>query len=202
MANTQKPMGLQVWRGGGAYSYNGQGSLYSIPSTDNNAYYNGDVVKAAASSDGNGVSNVVKAAGTDGLRGSVVGIIPAYPGTSLAATPLQLEYAYIPATKASAWYVLVDDDPSSVFAAQDDGITTAELVAASANLNSSLTITNGATQNSLSGTVLLSSSFDASASLIIKLQGLCQIPGNAYGAYATWQCRINIHELNGSYAGV
>lgn len=203
MANVNTPFGLKPQRGGGAYSFNEQGSLYSIPSTDNNAYYLYDVVKGAASSDANGVSNVVKITnGTDAIRGSIIGILPVYPGVSIAATALALETSNIPATKAKIYYVLVDDDPTTVYTVQDNGITTGNLVAASANLNSSLSIAAGATTNSLSGTTLLSSSFATTNTFVMKLFGLAQIPNNAYGAYAKWNARINVSELTGSFAGV
>ncbi len=195
MANTNTPFGLKPWRGGGGYMWNEQGTVYSIPSTDGTAYYTYDVVKAVASSDANGVPNVIIAAGTNPIRGSIVGIFPVYPQPSIQATSLSLESPYIPATKTTAWYVLVEDDPSTIFVMQDDGITTGNLVAASANLNSSFTVTAGATPQSYSGSVLLSSSFAVTAQLNLKLEGLVQIPGNVYGAYAKWQVRMNVSEF-------
>jgi hypothetical protein len=108
----------------------------------------------------------------------------------------------IPATKTHAYYVMVDDDPSSIFCIQDDGITTGKLVAASCNLNFSLTVTAGATTSSASATVILSSSFATTSSLNMKAMGLLQIPGNVFGAYARWVCRINEHELGQPTAGV
>lgn len=207
MANVNTPFGLQVIRGGGVYSFNAQGSLYSIPSTDNNAFYLNDVVKAAASSDANGVPNVTKITnGTDAIRGVIQAILPVYPTPSLVGAALSLETTNIPATKAKAYYVVVDDDPTTIYMIQDDGITTANLVAASANLNSSLTIAAGATTTSPSATVLLSSSFATTNTFCIKLLGLVQganmQAANAYGAYAKWQARINVSEMTGSFAGV
>ena len=203
MANVNTPFGLKPQRGGGAYSFNEQGSLYSIPSTDNNAFYLYDAVKAAASSDANGVANVTKITnGTDALRGSVIGILPVYPGVSIAATPLSLETSYIPATKAAAYYVLVDDDPTTVYTIQDNGVTTGNIVPASANLNFSLSVAAGATTNSLSGTTILTSSFAATNTFCMKAIGLAQIPNNTYAAYAKWNARINVSELTGSFVGV
>jgi hypothetical protein len=202
VANTNTPFGLKPFRGGGGYAWNEQGSVYSIPSTDNTAYYTYDVVKAAASSDANGVANVIIAASTNAVRGSIVGIFPVYPGVSIQATPLALETPYIPASKSSAWYVLVVDDPSTRFIMQDDGITTGNLVAASANLNSAFTVTAGASTSSYSGSVLLSSSFATTAVLLpFGLEGLVQIPGNVYGAYAKWQVRINQSDMSGPTGG-
>lgn len=208
MANTNTPFGLQVIRGGGAYSFNDQGSLYSIPTSDSsNAYYLNDAVKAAAGGSTEGIPNVTKAAGTDPLRGSIqaIYVVPPMPPASLVGTALALENVYIPATKAAPYFVLVDDDESTIYMVQDDGITTANLVAASCNLNSSLTVTNGATTTSPSGTVLLSSSFatGATSGLNMKLLGLVQQPGNTFAAYAKWQARINLGEFSpAGFAGV
>jgi hypothetical protein len=202
VANSNTPFGLQPVRGGGGYAYNAQGTLYRIPSTDNSAYYLGDPVKTVAGADTNGVPNVIICGGTDIVRGIIVGILPVYPGVSIQGTPLSLENMNIPATKAHDYYVIVDDDPTSIFSIQDDGITSAKLVAASANLNFSLTITAGATAQSVSATVILSSSFAVTSSLNFKAMGLLQIPNNTFGAYAKWLCRVNVHELTGSTAGV
>ena len=202
MANTNTPFGLKPFRGGGGYEWNEQGSVYSIPTSDStNAYYLYDAVKAAASGDTNGVANVTKCAGTDAIRGSIVGILQPYPQASIQGVALSLETPYVPAVKASPYFVLVLDDPTTMYEIQDDGITTGNLVAASCNLNSTLTITAGATPNNYSGTVLLSSSFAATATFNIKLVGLMQIPGNVYGAYAKWQCRINTSDLAGPTGG-
>jgi hypothetical protein len=203
VANVNRPFGLQPTRGSGSYKFNAQGTLYRVPSTDTtNAYYLGDPVKAAAGADANGVSNVVIAAGTDTLRGVITGIMPVYPGVSIQGVPLTLETMNIPATKTHDYYVIVEDDPTAEFAVQDDGITTSKLVAASANLNFSLTITAGATTSSVSATVMLSSSLATTNTLNMKARGLLQVPGASFTQYAIWNCRINEHELTGNYAGV
>jgi hypothetical protein len=203
VANLNQPFGLQPIRGMGGYKFNAQGTLYRVPSTDTtNAYYLGDAVKAAAGADANGVSNIILAAGTDTLRGVIVGILPVYPGVSIQGVPLQLENMNIPATKTHDYYCIVDDDPTSMFAIQDDGITTSKIVAASANLNFSLTVTAGATVQSVSATVILSSSFATTATLNMKAIGLVQLPGSSFAQYAKWNCRINEHELTGGYQGV
>ncbi len=202
MANQNTPFGLVPVRGMAGYAYNAQGTTYRIPSTDQVAYYLNDPVIAAAGADANGVPNVAIATGTSTLRGVIVGIYPVYPGLSIQGTPLALEYMSIPATKAHDYYVIVDDDPTSMFMVQDDGITANKIVAASANLNFSLTITAGATVQSLSATVILSSSFAVTNTLNMKAVGLAQIPNNTFAAYAKWLSRINMHELTGGVAGV
>lgn len=205
MANQNTPFGARVVHGGGGYAFNARGTVYSIPATDTtNAYYVGDAVKAAAGGDANGIPNITKAAGTDTLRGFIMGIYQPglFPSGSLLGTALSLETVYVPVTKAAAYYVLVDDDPSTIFMMQDDGITTANLVAASCNLNFSITVTAGATTTSASGSVILSSSFATTSSLNMKAMGLAPIPNNTFGSYAKWLCRVNEHELGQPTAGV
>jgi hypothetical protein len=91
--------------------------------------------------------------------------------------------------------VLVCDDPTVRYVIQDDGITTANFVSTSANKNSSLTLAAGAAPQNYSGTVLLSSSFATTSTLNIKLEGLVQIPGNTYAAYAKWQAMVNYTDM-------
>ncbi len=202
MANTNAPSGLQVLRGGGAYDFNAQGSLYVVTAGDTNAYYLNDAMIVAAGGDANGVPAINKSGGTGPQRGSLQAIFPVNVNTpvSLAGTALSLENTNIPATKAAAYYVLVDDDYTTVYSVQDDGITTGSLVAASCNLNSSLTVTAGASTTSPSGSVLLSSSFANTNSLAFKLFGLVQQSNNAYGAFARWQVRINVSDMTPSGA--
>lgn len=208
MANSNTPNGLQVIRGGGSYSFNAQGSLYSVPTSDSsNAYYLNDAVKAAAGGSTEGIPNVVKITTAEPLRGSLQAIFvvpPIAPASLVGSTSPTLGVTYIPATKANVYFVLVNDDPTTIYSVQDDGITTGSLVAASSNLNSNLTITNGSTTTSPSGTVLLSSSFTSGATAgNMKLLGLVQQPGNTFAAYAKWQAVINLAEFpRPGFAGV
>lgn len=204
------PFGLQVYRGGGVYTFNSQGTLFSIPTSDTtNAYYMNDAVKAANGGDANGVPNVTLCAGTDPIRGSIQGILqPGFvPAASIAGSGNVIPATnYVPATKANPYYVIVDDDRTTVYVAQDDGITTANLVAGSCNKNCSLTVTAGATTVSKSATVILSSSIATTSTLNIRLHGLAPGPfggvQNAFGAYAKWLCTINVSDWADSTAGV
>jgi len=206
MANTNTPWGFALLRGGGATPYGQQTTLYSIPTSDStNAYYMGDAVKAATGGDTNGYPNVVKTTGTEAIRGVIIGIYPTQPyiAYSGASAALALEFNYVPATKANPYYVMVADDPNIIWMMQDDGITTASLVAASCNFNAQYTVTNGATTVSASASVILSSSMaSGNATYPLKLLGLAQLANNAFGAYAKWQVRINVSELTGSFVGI
>jgi len=36
----------------------------------------------------------------------------------------------------------------------------------------------------------------------MKAMGLLQVSNNVYGAYAIWQCKINLHELFGTSTAI
>ncbi len=183
---------------------------YRIPSSDGSAFYVGDTVVQAAGADANGVPNIAKATGTSRLRGVIVGIeVPPSNLPSIQGTVLNDYVVSVPAAKAGVdYYVWVVDDRDAIFMIQDDGITTANLVAASANLNFSLTIAAPGQPYQRSATVLLSSSLAVTNTLSWKAMGLAQFPAvagggaNTFGAYAIWVARITTHEFDGSIAGV
>ena len=207
MAAVAKPFGLAPVRTSDANNFNQAGTRYYIPSSDGSAYYIGDTVISAAGADANGVPQIAKAIGTSTVRGVIVGFEPAQVGNvSLVGASLTLENTAIPATKTQAYYAYVMDDPGIVFMAQDDGITTGNLIAANANKNTSLTITAGATLQSASGTVILSSSIATTQALSWRLIGLAQTLNqgqtNAFGGYGLWLLKANQHELAGNTAGI
>lgn len=202
MANINAPKGLQPVKSINGASWNDQGNLYYIPSTDTNAYYVGDVVKSLADADAVGVPGVVKAAGTDALRGVIIGVLPTqFNSTSLSGATLDLANTFIPATKTRAYYVMVCDDPETLFEVQGDATATNQ-VAANVNKNASLTIAAPTSPGQWSATVINSASIATTATLNIKLMGLAQKPQNEFGAYARWLAKINLHELAGGTAGV
>jgi hypothetical protein len=205
MPNFVQPRGFVPARYLNGAAWGGGGNMYYIPSSDTNQYNPGDVVlTAAVGADANGIPAVTKnTTGTGVVRGVLIGVLKANPNNpSLVGTNIDLTVQNIPATKTQAYYVLVVDDPKVVYQIQDDGITTANLVAASVGLNASFTVTNPTAPAQNSATVLLSSSFAATAGLTVKLLGLSQIPNNAFGANATWDVIFNQHEFQGNTAGV
>lgn len=205
MANFVQPRGFVPARYMNGAAWSGGGNMYYIPSSDTNQYNPGDVVlTAAVGADANGIPAVTKnTTGTGVVRGVITGCFVANPNNpSLVGTNLDLTVQNIPATKTKAYYVMVVDDPKVIYQIQDDGITTANLVAASVGLNASFTVTNPTAPSQNSATVLLSSSFATTAALTVKIFGLSQIPNNAFGANATWDVIFNQHEFQGNTAGV
>jgi hypothetical protein len=202
MANVISPRGFVPARYLNGAAWNGAANLYYIPSTDSTSQYNvGDPVKSAAGADANGVPQVAKAAGTDTVRGVIVGVLPSQPnGQSLVGSTLDLATQNIPVTKTHDYYVLVADDPAIVFELQDDGLNA--LTASSANKNTIFTVANPTAPQQNSASVMTTGSVNTTNTLNVKLLGLAQKPNNAFGAYAVWNVMFNLHELRGSSAGV
>lgn len=208
MAQVAKPFGFAPVRTLDTNMFNQQGTRYYIPSSDGSQFAIGDMVKVSAGTGADlaGVPQVVKAAGTDTIRGIIVGVEVANVGApSLQGASLLLENTAIPATKGKDYYVYVLDDAGVVYQVQDDGITTANLVAANANKNFSVTVTNASTLQQDSGSVMLSSSLATTQGLNWRAlglyQGLNNGQANAFGAFALWLCKCNQNDLTGNYAG-
>jgi hypothetical protein len=198
MANTNTPRGFSpIIYGGGAAS-NQQVRTYYIPSTDSSAYYIGDVVKAIAGSDANGIPAIAKCASGNTPRGVIVGVVNPNPGNpSLQGVTLDLTITGVPATKSSAYYVLVNDDPRQVYEIQGDGTT---FVTTDANKNASYTVAAPSLGYQLSATVLTAPA--TTSSLPLKILGFQQLTGNELGPYANFIVQFNQHELAYGTAGV
>lgn len=204
MANLVAPRGFVPSRYLDGSAWNGAVNMYWVPSTDNNQYNPGDAVKSAAGGDANGIPQIVKAAGTDTVRGVIIGILVANPNNpSLVGINLDLTVQNTPSTgKTHDYYMLICDDPTVIYAIQDDGLNAGTTVATACNKNASFTVANPTSPRQNSAEVILSSSIATTAGLNLKLMGLLQVPNNAYGANATWLVRWNQHELMGNTAGV
>lgn len=200
MANINQPKGFTPSQYQNANPYNGGSRMYCIPSTDGNQFNVGDPVKSVVGGDANGIPNVTKAAGTDAVRGVIVGVLAAgYNNPSLVGTTLDLTIQNIPATKAKAYYVLVADDPDLLFEVMDDGL--AALTATSCGKNASFTVANPTAPGQNSASVLSTASVGTANTLNLKLFGLVQKPNNSFGVNALWLVKFNLHELNGGTVG-
>ena len=201
MANAVGPRGFVPSRYLDASSWNGASNMYYIPSTDGSQFNVGDPVKAVATGDTNGVPGVQKAAGTDTVRGVIVGVLAANPNDpSLVGINLDLTIQNIPATKTKAYYVMVADDPQIIYEVQDDGA--AVLDATACNKNASFIVANPTAPQQNSASSLSAASVATTQGLNLRILGLAQKPNNAFGVYATWLVKFNQHELMGNTAGV
>jgi len=201
MPNLNAPKGFQPSRYLNGTSWNGQTNVYCIPAADASAYAVGDPVKSAAGGDANGVQYVQKAAGTDAVRGVIVGVFPVAPGVpSLRGVTVDLASQVIPTAKAKDYYVMVVDDPAVIFEIQDDGLNA--LTATACNKNASFTVANPTGLSQLSASVLNTGSVATTNTLNLKIMGLIQRDDNAFGLNAKWVVKFNLHELLGGTAGV
>ena len=195
MANVNQPKGFVPSRYQNANPYTGAANIYCIPSSDGSQYGVGDAVKTVAGGDANGLPYVTKAAGTDTVRGVIVGVLP--PGLnnpSLVGVNLDLTVQNVPATKAKAYYVMVADDPDILFEFMDDGLSA--LTSTSCNKNASFTVANPTSPAQNSASVLSTASIGTVNTLNLKLVGLVQKPNNVFGVNALWLVKWNLHEFN------
>lgn len=190
MANVNRPHGASPVRSV-ISPWNGQVNLYWIPSTDNSAYYVGDIVELSTGADANGVPKITKAATS--TSGDFLGEV-----VSVQFNPNNLNSLVIPATKTQDYYVYVADDPNALFVMQDDGVTAGNLGVAAVGKNSGFTV--AAPSSSVvptSASVLTSSTFATTDTLPIKIVGVYQVPGQTIGAYTQWLCKWNKQTLAG-----
>lgn len=192
MANENRPAGFIPREYLNGTPWNGQARLYSIAAAYGTALYVGDPVISSSSADANGVPGIARGAGTGALRGVIVGLGKT-PGGLF--NPSNLDITYRPANDPAVWYAAVVDDPNVLFEIQEESNGT-QLTAAEVGLNQ---ISLAGTGNGfVSGWQVRSTSgatAATTATLQLRLMGLVQRPGNAFGAYAKWLVQINVHEL-------
>jgi len=200
MANVSQPKGFVPSRYLDGSAWNGATNTYYIPPTDVAQYNIGDPVKTVAGGDANGIPAVIKAAGTDTVRGVIIGVqLAGLNNPSIQGTNLDLTLQNIPAAKTKGYYVMVADDPTILWEVQDDGLSA--LTATACNKNASFTVANPTAPGQNSASVLTTASVAVTSTLNLKIVGLVQKPDNAFGVYAKWIVRFNQHELNGATPG-
>lgn len=192
MPNENRPTGFTPRCYLNGAPWNGQARQYSIAGAYGSAVYIGDPVISSGSADAAGVPGVILAAGTGPLRGVVVGLGKT-PGGLF--NPGNLDITYKPASDAAVWYAAVVDDPNVIFEIQEES-NGVQLAATEIGLNTISLL--GAGNGFISGWQLRSATGAAPAAtntLQLRLMGLTQRPGNAFGAYAKHLVMINVHEL-------
>jgi hypothetical protein len=200
MANANKPRGLQPVKYLGGADWDGRGNVYYIPTSDTTySYHVGDPVTHLGSADANGIPGIVKATAGSGLLGSIlaIGTNPNGPWVN----PNDLSKVYVGKTRTVAYYALVADDPNIIFEVQEVSGGT-QLTAAEVGLNANLDITTEQTTGFVSDTEVGNSAEAGTSTLDVKLLGLVQRTGNAFGAYAKWLVLINNHVYRAGITGV
>lgn len=208
MANINAPFGFQPIGSLVGAAWSGKTNVYYIPAADTSQLSIGDPVKVVAyngttvlSGDANGVPQVVKATGTDTMRGVVTGFLLTNPNNiNLQGTILDNTIVNLPATKTRDYYAVVSDDPNTLYVVQGDGTATNQIVN-SCNLNASFTVANPTLPAMRSQSVLNSASFLAANTLNWRIMGLYQDANNGFGAYARWIVRMNLHDAAAGTVG-
>lgn len=197
MANSNRPMGLAPVAYLNGSPWNGQARCYSIAAAYDTALYIGDPVKSSGTADANGLAGIVLGSTTGALRGVIVGLSDQPYGEAIVGNP-NITYRPAAAT-AKDWYAMVADDPNIVFEVQEIGTGT-PLTAAAVGLNADLE--SGTGNGYVSGWMLGNDNENTTSTLQVKLLGLVQRFGNAFGQYAKWLVKINNHEFSAGTDGV
>lgn len=198
MANVNAPFGFAPIIYGTGSPQNQQVRTYYIASTDTSAYYIGDVVKTIDGGDANGTPAIAKCASGDTPRGVVMGVLVANPNNpSIQGTNIDLTVTSVPASKTSAYYVLVNDDPDQVFVIQGDSTA---FTTTDANKNATYTVAAPSQSFQQSATVLTGTTTSSTA--VLKIVGFEQVPGTTIGAYARFMVLFNNHEMLRPSAGI
>lgn len=208
MANINQPFGFQPIATLSAANWSGKVNTYYIPAADTSIMSIGDAVKVTTyngttvlGADANGVPQVVKAAGTDTVRGVIIGFLLSNPNNvSLQGTILDNTIINLPATKTRDYYALVCDDPNTLYVIQGDSAGTNQ-TAQYANMNASFTVTNPTSPSMRSASVLGGATLASNNTLNLRVMGLYQDANNAFGAYARWVVKFNLHDLANGATG-
>lgn len=194
MANADAAFGLRPIRYASGAPYNGAANKYYIPSTDtDSAAYIGSLVKLTGGADSFGVPTVTaNVAANDAVIGVVVGVVP--------VTHDSLIYR----ANSTERYVLVADDPNLLFEVQEDSAGGA-LAATAAGATCQLAgFTSGSTFTGLSAIEIDSSELSETSDTDddVRIIRLSTREGNAVGANAVWEVRLNNHQMVNAGVGV
>jgi hypothetical protein len=181
MANTDNPKGFSLLNGVAVRPP----TAYRIEGSEGTPYsenlFIGDMVVLAS-------GYITKAtAGTNNqLLGAIVGFECINGGIKAGG--------YYPDDSAYDWYALVADDPAQRYVAQCDGGGTL----AQANVGGTVNIKTthaGSTTTNISGMEIDSSAVSGAVTDQLRLIGLLNAPGNAWGANGEYIVEIHNHQL-------
>ena len=191
MANIDAASGLSPVSYLNGSPWSGGGRVYSIASGNTDIFAIGDPVVLEGGADANGIATVALA--TAGITNSVLGSIISGAGAlgygGSYGIP-QESPTVIPSVKTRAYYVLVADDPNTIFEIQEVTGGTA-LTAAAVGLNAPLIA--GTNNGYVSGWELNNVGETAGGTEQLKLLGLAPRADNAFGEHAKWLVLINLH---------
>lgn len=192
MANGNAPRGLVPVRSFARSGFANALRRYVAPASYATALFPGDpVIKVAAGADaGTGANTINLAAAGGAITGVVVGFED--------VGSMQLGYG----AASTLRYVLVDDDPESLFEIQEDAVG-GTLALASVGLNADLVAAAGSTYLRASQWQLDTSTAAVTATLQVKIVGFQQREDNEFAsANAKVLVKINNHTELAGQAGL
>ena len=187
MPNVSRINGFRPVQNLNGSAWNGQFTVYFVPSSDGTAIYNGDAVNISGAASANGVRAVTKASVGDAIVGHVVGF---------SVNPLNLNTPQYRAANANVvdggMYVQVCDDPNTVYEVQVSGT----VAAADVGLNANFADAGGSTTTGLSGETLDGSTKATTATLTYKILDFVQkVDNDVTSSFAKVRVKINNHQL-------
>jgi hypothetical protein len=207
--NPSNPKGLVPFQRLDGAVWNDSGRVYYVPAAVAHALFVGDpVIKTAGSADANGVNGVDLASAGDGdqITGVVIGFLgncaagaanPSFFGLSGSPGP-----AFRPASTSLDWYVIVNDDPETLFEIQSSdnvAIPTAAIVGKNVDLVSGA----GSAFTGFSGWEFDPNSAATSATHQLRIISAVQAINNVVGeANCKFLVQINTHTELPHQAGI
>lgn len=185
MANVSRPNGFKPVKHRNGSPYNGQATLYYIPSTDGTAVYIGDAVKLAGSADpGFGdAQTVTLAAAGDAIVGIVVGFLP---------DPTNLNVGGTFRAANTNRYVWVADSPDIIYEVETSNGT---LTVVDMGLNANLAVGSPSATMGRSAATIDAGTKNTSAARVFRLVGFVPRPDNdPTAASAKILVSINLHQ--------
>ncbi len=193
MANVNAPFGLRPINNNGT-PFSGQLTMYNIPATDGNNMFIGDPLIMAGSADAYGVATAALATAASGYTiGPIVSIVNGPAAGGSATVPITRDLPVYRQASISN-YVLVADDPNTLFAVQDNNVAFAAVdIGLNVNLNAG---GGGSTTTGISSWCITTTGKATTNTLQMRLMRSLRAPNIIpFTAAATYVCRINLHSL-------
>lgn len=190
MANANVARGLIPYRRTTGEPFNGATNVYYVPSSVATNIFIGDpVTYLTNSADSSGIPGITlaTAGSSNNILGAMVGIVSG--GEPIIPVTRDLPIYHQAST---AGYILVADDPDTLFEVQENGA----MVQGAPGRNVNLVSGTGSTVTGYSGWMLNSSTLATTNTLQMKIIRGLEQPDNTIGSTnAKWLCRINLNAL-------
>lgn len=197
MANVDNAFGLRPLRDANGAPYNGSGSLYHVAVGDAQVIAPGDPVIVTGTAEAGGVPTVTRA--TDGATERITGVMLGLSqgNSGLDGTGGFTHDSAQNTVTLTSQFILVEDNPKTVYEAQCSAGFAVTDVSANADLLAAASPSDGK-----SGWEVDSSTFAVGATLQVKVLRLVQREDNEVGANAVVEVFINLPTQANDIAGI